>query len=741
MAILNKYQNIDTNPWELKINISQAGSTTNVLSTAGTFLDRNILFTTETPSAIMVASPATLSKYIIDGTNAGINTTNLLLGEPQGIEPNSGYYIAITGEGGSNISQAGWINSGISTTATGTSYFPLTLATFRNDSTSGVTYTDISDTAEAPILISNDYLYINEGYTSNKKISLAKLIPDFNSNDYIAGTSQMLQGYKAYDQDGDILIGTIPSKSSATYNVSTSDRTINSGYYLSGDQVIKGVYISSGLTASNIKVGTQIKIGDENSNGRLKNITGNFTDPNTVSSGQIAANNEQLLSGYSAWVNGIEIKGSINNGSGITFSGKTATLGAGYYASAVSADMSLATIKSGTAVITSLTYTYDDTSEKFNITGQKTISAPSITTAGYISSTEGTKQSNSNAAQVNTTVNKVKVQAILANTTSAVVTPSISAIKTNSGNEATNLKIDTTTTKPTSAYYVAFKSAAATSNLSISAKVSSAGYGTTANYTDNTSSTSLTMGANASADTYIPIPAGVYSASINSHIISTTPVVTFSSSGSFKTASTYGVTTNKPTGTDGTNFLTIGSDGTVSTTGKSSSISKATISTAGYIPQGNITSTTSTINITPTITNNFNNLYIPITSISFSGGDLSSTSASNTFNTNITTANSDNYNNGLKIQAKGTAIRNKITYSNAAGAIIAHNNTTAIIATAAQEWNGNEYYLKGIKLSTPTTGISCFDITVPNGNSTSFITFHFEVDSNSNVIITDTHTN
>ena len=51
-------------------------------------------------------------------------------------------------------------------------------ATFANSATSGTTYVDISNTTDAPVLVSGDALYINKGYVDNLKISLAKLVPD-----------------------------------------------------------------------------------------------------------------------------------------------------------------------------------------------------------------------------------------------------------------------------------------------------------------------------------------------------------------------------------------------------------------------------------------------------------------------------------------------------------------------------------------------------------------------------------
>ena len=44
-------------------------------------------------------------------------------------------------------------------------------------------------------------------------------------------------------------------------------------------------------------------------------MTGTFTDASTVTSGQTAAGAAQILSGYSAWVDGAEVQGSMSAGS------------------------------------------------------------------------------------------------------------------------------------------------------------------------------------------------------------------------------------------------------------------------------------------------------------------------------------------------------------------------------------------------------------------------------------------
>lgn len=82
-------------------------------------------------------------------------------------------------------------------------------ASFANIATANVTYKDISSTTAAPILVSNDYLYINKGYTDNVKISLAKLVPDGASADL--ASNKILSGYSAYDNDGKLIAGSIPT--------------------------------------------------------------------------------------------------------------------------------------------------------------------------------------------------------------------------------------------------------------------------------------------------------------------------------------------------------------------------------------------------------------------------------------------------------------------------------------------------------------------------------------------------
>lgn len=156
------------------------------------------------------------------------------------------------------------------------------------------------------------------------------------------------------------------------------------------------------------------------------------------------------------------------------------------------------------------------------------------------------------------------------------------------------------------------------------------------------------------------------------------------------------------------------------------------VTTAGWVGTGALAaaSTTSNIKYFP----------IPTATLTFSGGALTSQGAIASFvnanNKVISTSSTDSYNNGLSIQAHGAAGRAAVTYTNNAGYIPAHSSAvTASNAVSSSTWDGTTYYLTGVKLAAPSSGTAKFDITVPNGNTTDFITFQFTVDSSGNVTV------
>ena len=177
--------------------------------------------------SIAAGLSANASTTIAPTITALPNGTNVNIGSLTSIQPSSSVFyigiqamlpppITITGTASVTTAGYGTATSGEYTAVNDTltinmgsnvQYATIASASFANSATSGTTYNDISSTA--PTLISNDYLYINEGYTGNVKISLAKLIPDNATITTSTGADYILSGQSAYDGDGNLIVGSI----------------------------------------------------------------------------------------------------------------------------------------------------------------------------------------------------------------------------------------------------------------------------------------------------------------------------------------------------------------------------------------------------------------------------------------------------------------------------------------------------------------------------------------------------
>ena len=139
------------------------------------------------------------------------------------------------------------------------------------------------------------------------------------------------------------------------------------------------------------------------------------------------------------------------------------------------------------------------------------------------------------------------------------------------------------------------------------------------------------------APRYIPIVSvsvgnsnGTLSVTTHTNEVTTAPTVTVSSSGTFKTSTSYGVTTAKPSGTDGTNYLTIDGSatktaGTVLSTMNVSRTAVRYTNSAGVIAahtnqqlvaSGSTGEQTKSASVVVDVTDNFAPLYIPIRTVS-----------------------------------------------------------------------------------------------------------------------------
>lgn len=94
-----------------------------------------------------------------------------------------------------------------------------------------------------------------------------------NSEATINSGGQMRSGVKAVGADGTVYTGSIPEKSAATYNPSTSNQSIAADQYLEGTQTIAAVTVS-GLTAANIAAGVTVKVGCASDDDCVASVTG-----------------------------------------------------------------------------------------------------------------------------------------------------------------------------------------------------------------------------------------------------------------------------------------------------------------------------------------------------------------------------------------------------------------------------------------------------------------------------------
>lgn len=186
-----------------------------------------------------------------------------------------------------------------------------------------------------------------------------------------------------------------------------------------------------------------------------------------------------------------------------SISGRNVTYGTGWITGGTSS-IPVGTITSGAGTATISTPTYDSTNNNFTQTASGAVAAPSVGTAGYVSSTEGTK--NTNSISGSKILDVVQVGVTVSGTTK--VTPSITRTAKPSGDTWVDAASGAvTTTKPTNGAYVQVNAAAASNNLTITGKVSNEGYGTTDHYNADTATTTA-VGSNAAANTYVPIKAG-----------------------------------------------------------------------------------------------------------------------------------------------------------------------------------------------------------------------------------------
>lgn len=498
---------------------------------------------------------------------------------------------------------------------------------FGNEPVSGKTadsYTNID--SSAPVLISGGYLFINEGYIQDSKISLAKLVPD--GSDVAGHGDYILSGHSAYDNAGVLVAGTISTLAMDSSPLSSYYTSTNTGYGKLDVGYVNAVhYIKSGALSNGTASFTG---GGANS---TTTITAISSSP--ANKGAAVNYNDNKCGGSSEAAYYVTIAASGTGGAAaITASGSTGVGTAGWIPTSSTASVS------GTKNAVSTTSS-DTNYIKASAGGSVTGNSGSFTTSAAITATT-TSPANKGAA-VNYNDNKcggsseaayyvtisatsngsgsagtakditVKDTYMLDNlsVTAPAPTKGTSTGDTNyikasaggsmAGNAVTNVANATATasgsvtagssyfaSSGTTSYSVTFTATASASASATSTDASAKTYSIKDTYmladasvVSKGNSTAATDSDSDSADITKYIIAGAYSASTQGSA-TVTP-----------SATTNMATISQPSsGTEGTDYFSITPSGSVTA---NTITGKATIGTAGWIPTGSATGGTGSV--------------------------------------------------------------------------------------------------------------------------------------------------
>ena len=290
--------------WDVTYTADQAATVTKTMLTAGDLLDRNIRIAITTPSG-SATTPATtitpnditISVNSLTGLITASNTQKI-----QNVTPTV---------------SAGYISSGTAGTIT----VSAKSATSQLSTQAGTT---ISPTeSEQTAVAANKYTLgaVKVGAISSTYVGSGITQRDSDDLSVSGATVTALAGYYASNASASVASMTLPTEVSSSssgsrkayINTTTATRYINIpiGYNSTAAYYQIRPVTTANITAENIKTGVTVTVGDGNSATRIKNVTGSFTSSSTVSSGQTAASANEIISGYSAWVNGVEVQGKI----------------------------------------------------------------------------------------------------------------------------------------------------------------------------------------------------------------------------------------------------------------------------------------------------------------------------------------------------------------------------------------------------------------------------------------------
>lgn len=406
----------------------------------------------------------------------------------------------------------------------------------------------------------------DSGYYGLSDVTVAPIPEAYQNVSAVTATAtDVLSPKVIVASDGTTITGTMPNNGavSRTLDATTGNQsyTVPAGYH-NGNGTVSIVLETKSATPTKSTQNISPTAGKVLSKVTVNAIPAAYQDVTGVT----ATASDVLAGAVFVDSTGAEVEGTIvaKDSTDLVVSGATVTAPAGFYGSNASATVASGTMTvSGTAssTISSITATYDTANDEFDISGSGSISGETdslVTKAGYFGDGPGAIGTVSGTATLAAALPVIAGSTAITGTKK--VTPVISRTTT-TATGATNVGSGTaSTTKPSSGYFVSVKSAENTGTLTATPSVTSAGYGN-ADHHDITGNTE-TVGANASAETYITVPGG--SAATPATTITANPTITVGSDGLI-TASYSGSKSITPTVSAG--YVTAGTAGTVSTSG------------------------------------------------------------------------------------------------------------------------------------------------------------------------------
>ena len=797
-------------------------------NTQNTFVDKNIQVNITTPLGQLKSNAGVVSA-----------TSTNVTGTLQNSQPSSGYYISVSGSGYTGVQTAGWISpSATQISNIDTKYFTIPTATFEtidnqvkvkssgyipnntivssispgnlaNVPTNNVTYTELT----TPVVnISDGYLYINPGYFSGSKISLGTLLPNSSSTTPVTANS-MLSGYRAFDENGHEIIGTIQPKSSSDLSASGATVYVAAGFYgtTASASIANGSASTPNTTiakAPTITIATATGV-----------ITSKYSNSQNITPTVVAG---YIATGSPGTVSTTGSNTLTLDPPTISVSGKTITIQPGWVCSTTAYNVAT----------TSMSYTNTSVSSNGAVTrgnaswGTGWISAGNVGAATFANipttATTYIDISNTNSAPVltaegnlyinkgytdNLVISLAKLIPDTANVSSSnQILNGVTVFDKNgklwTGNIQTKTSSDLTANGKTVTVPAGYYASSYTKNvqdgtasvpntiitqgptISVSANgyvvanynktqtitpVINAGYvstGTSGNVTINGTATYELGQSEISTTSVIPgVQQSVYvtpgyraataTVTVKAASEGTSASITYSGGGLTANNKSFTPTVEIGSGTD-TNMsnITIGAANTASyayyfrvyATATSGSmyptVTRADYKdtrTAGYLAARGATTILSSATCTATAVVNASNAGTG-TYVSIKGATLTTNVSGGTVTcavqnlTSCTATTTDTYNSGIAIKFRGSRAAATATATITAGY---SPGQTKYASIAAGTGDSSTYYLQSVKLVAPPSGTTrTFDIIVPNGNTTDYITFQFTVDSSGNVTVT-----